>query len=144
MTLCCFWMTTVRTTILARETMGTSIVLPHLRPSEAATHLPLLLPSAIAATTSYGGRRMSGAEIPGDQLRFNWAWIAAAHQVIELNLRDLLTRRHQGVLRALLSLDGLRPCSSPGFPPVTAEVVAGEPVFKDGEGWDWAGRDKQK
>ncbi|KAI9450452.1 hypothetical protein F5148DRAFT_1243145 [Russula earlei] len=41
-TLCCFLMTTVRTTIMARETMGTSMA--HLRPSEAATHLPLLHP----------------------------------------------------------------------------------------------------
>jgi len=91
----------------------------------------------------------------GDQpLHFDWAWIAAARQVIELNLRDLLRRnRHQGVLRALLSLEGLRSCSAPGFPPSAPEPAVdldegegeGEDgrTFKDGEGWDWAGIEGQ-
>lgn len=93
--------------------------------------------------------------IPGDSdqpLDFDWAWIAAARQVIELNLRDLLRRnRHQGVLRALLSLEGLRSCSAPGFPPSAPEPAVdlgqgqGEDgrTFKDGEGWDWAGVEGQ-
>jgi hypothetical protein len=75
--------------------------------------------------------------ITSDQLlRFDWAWISAARQVIELNLRDLLGGgRHQAVLRALLSLEGIRSCSAPGFPADALEASAGE----DGEGWDWAG-----
>ncbi|KAH9059389.1 hypothetical protein EDB83DRAFT_2224511, partial [Lactarius deliciosus] len=87
--------------------------------------------------------------VPGDQLRFDWAWIAAARQVIELNLRDLLMTRHRDVLRALLSLEGLRPCSVPGFPlaaPGWSPAAEGEGSggevgiqYKDGEGWDWAG-----
>ncbi|KAI9457329.1 hypothetical protein BJY52DRAFT_1170827 [Lactarius psammicola] len=90
--------------------------------------------------------------VPGDQLRFDWAWIAAARQVIELNLRDLLVTRHRDVLRALLSLEGLRPCSAPGFPhPVPAwsaaegEGLSGEDgrQYRDGEGWDWAGVEGQ-
>ena len=109
--------------------------------------------SPIVATTPFGsGARWTYvSEIPGDQLRFDWAWIAAARQVIELNLRDLLISRHQGVLRALLSLDGLRSCSAPGFPPVAPpEALYGDehegecgPVFEDGEGWDWAGVEGQ-
>jgi len=70
--------------------------------------------------------------------------------VIELNLRELLRRnRHQCVLRALLSLEGLRSCSAPGFPPSAPEpaVELGEDeggrTFKDGEGWDWAGVEGQ-
>jgi hypothetical protein len=68
--------------------------------------------------------------------------------VIELNLRELLRRNcHQGVLRALLSLEGLRSCSAPGFPLSAPEPAVdlgggeGEDgrMFKDGEGWDWAG-----
>jgi hypothetical protein len=91
-------------------------------------------------------------DIPEDQpLHFDWAWIAAARQVIELNLRDLLRRdRHQGVLRALLSLEGLRSCSTPGFPPSAPELAVdlgeGEDgrTFKDGDhGWDWAGVEGQ-
>jgi hypothetical protein len=88
--------------------------------------------------------------VQGDQLpRFDWAWIAAAHQLIEFNMRDLLRReRHQAVLRAFLSLEGLRSCSAPGFPP---EAVAdkdkdggeGGRTFGDGEGWDWAGVEGQ-
>ena len=84
-------------------------------------------------------------EMSGEQLRFDWAWIAAARQVIELNLRDLLVGRHQGVLRALLSLEGLRACSAPGFPAsAPPEVTAkDEPAFEDGGGWDWAGVEGQ-
>ncbi len=92
--------------------------------------------------------------IPGDQplhRDFDWAWIAAARQVIELNLRDLLRRsRHQSVLRALLSLEGLRSCSAPGFPAAAPEPAVdlgedgeGGRTFKDGEGWDWAGVEGQ-
>ena len=92
-----------------------------------------------------------GVPNPGDQpLHFDWAWIAAARQVIELNLRELLRRnRHQGVLRARLSLEGLRSCSAPGYPPSAPEPVVdlreGEDrrTFKDGEGWDWAGVEGQ-
>jgi hypothetical protein len=82
-------------------------------------------------------------------LRFDWAWIAAARQVIELNLRNLLkSDRHQDVLHAFLSLEGLRSCSVPGFPPAAPEVGEfdeGEDgrTFKDGEGWDWAGVEGQ-
>jgi hypothetical protein len=96
-----------------------------------------------AASTSSSARR---TYMPGDQLRFDWAWIAAARQVIELNLRDLLMGRHHGVLRALLSLEGLRSCSTPGFPP---DAVGGDCdradglAFMDGEGWDWAGVEGQ-
>jgi hypothetical protein len=105
----------------------------------------------MSATNVSGTRRMYTPDIPGDQpLHFDWAWIAAARQVIELNLRDLLRRnRHQGVLRALLSLEGLRPCSAPGFPRSAPEPVVdlgeGEDgrTFKDGEGWDWAGVEGQ-
>ena len=87
-----------------------------------------------------------------DQLRFDWAWIAAARQVIELNLRDLLMTRHREVLRALLSLEGLRSCSAPGFPLAAPEWPAAESEssggedgwqYKDGEGWDWAGVEGQ-
>ena len=94
--------------------------------------------------SSKGGPRHA-QEMSGEQLRFDWAWIAAARQVIELNLRDLLVGRHQGILRALLSLEGLRSCSAPGFPAsAPPEVTAkDEPVFKDGEGWDWAGVEGQ-
>ncbi len=90
--------------------------------------------------------------VPGDQLRFDWAWIAAARQVIELNLRDLLVTRHRDVLRALLSLEGLRPCSAPGFPLAAPEWSAAEGEgsageddrqYRDGEGWDWAGVEGQ-
>ncbi len=104
------------------------------------------------ATNLSGTRRKHTLDIPEDQpLDFDWAWIAAARQVIELNLRDLLKRNHhQGVLRALLSLEGLRSCSTPGFPPAAPEpaVVLGEEgedgrTFKDGEGWDWAGVEGQ-
>lgn len=111
-------------------------------------------PSPIAATTSSSAQRTRASEIPSDQLRFDWAWIAAARQVIELNLRDLLVGRHQGVLRALLSPEGLRSCSAPGFPaaaPPEVPVVAvggedgceRERVFEDGRGWDWAGVEGQ-
>jgi hypothetical protein len=91
-------------------------------------------------------------DIPGDQLpHFDWAWIAAARLVIELNLRDLLSmERHQGVLRAFLSLHGLRSCSAPVFPAAPPEAMAadkcegeGGQTFKDGEGWDWAGVEGQ-
>jgi hypothetical protein len=108
--------------------------------------------SPIAATASSSARRTRASETPSDQLRFDWAWIAAARQVIELNLRDLLVGRHQGVLRALLSLEGLRSCSAPGFPAaappeVPALAVGGddgcERVFEDGRGWDWAGVEGQ-
>jgi len=72
--------------------------------------------------------------------RFDWAWIAAARQVIEFNLRDLLRRdRHQAVLRAFLSLEGLRSCSAPGFLPADVDGR----TFKEGEGWDWAGVEGQ-
>jgi hypothetical protein len=90
--------------------------------------------------------------VPGDQRRFDWAWIAAARQVIELNLRDLLMTRHRDVLRALISLESLRPCSAPGFPLTVPEWSAGDGVgpgseddrqYKDGEGWDWAGVEGQ-
>ena len=86
--------------------------------------------------------------VTGDQLRFDWAWIAAARQVIELNLRDLLMTRHRDVLRALISLEGLRPCSAPGFPLTvpewsTAEGGKDDRRYRDGEGWDWAGVEGQ-
>lgn len=109
-------------------------------------------PSQIAATTSSTARRTRASEIPSDQLRFDWAWIAAARQVIELNLRDLLVSRHQGVLRALLSPEGLRSCSAPGFPAAAPPEVAAaggedvcerERMFEDGQGWDWAGVEGQ-
>ncbi|KAH9961869.1 hypothetical protein BJV74DRAFT_954519 [Russula compacta] len=96
-----------------------------------------------------GGSSSSPQEISGDKLHFDWAWIGAARQVIELNLRDLLMGRHQAVLRSLLSLEGLRSCSAPGFPSTAPEVVneddkgEGGLVFKDGEGWDWAGVEGQ-
>ncbi|KAI9439029.1 hypothetical protein H4582DRAFT_1813476 [Lactarius indigo] len=94
------------------------------------------------------------SSVPDGQLRFDWAWIAAARQVIELNLRDLLMTRHRDVLRALLSFEGLRPCSAPGFPPTAPEwsAVAAEgecsggevgKQYRDGEGWDWAGVEGQ-
>ncbi|KAH9019749.1 hypothetical protein EDB84DRAFT_1275644 [Lactarius hengduanensis] len=91
------------------------------------------------------------SSVPDDQLRFDWAWIAAARQVIELNLRDLLMTRHRDVLRALLSLEGLRPCSVPGFPlaaPKWSPAAEGEGgevgiQYRDGEGWDWAGVEGQ-
>jgi hypothetical protein len=108
------------------------------------------------ASTSSSARRTRPSEIPSDQLRFDWAWISAARQVIELNLRDLLVGRHQGVLRALLSPEGLRSCSAPGFPaaappevPAVAAAAGGddgcerERVFEDGQGWDWAGVEGQ-
>lgn len=109
------------------------------------------LHSPMPATHISGTRRMHNPGIAGDQaLDFDWAWIAAARRVIELNLRDLLRRnRHQGVLRALLSLEGLRSCSAPGFPASAPEpgVDLGEGeggrTFKDGEGWDWAGVEGQ-
>lgn len=85
--------------------------------------------------------------VPGDQMRFDWAWIAAARQVIELNLRDLLMTRHRDVLRALISLESLRPCSVPGFPLTVPEWSAAEGEngrqYRDGEGWDWAGVEGQ-
>lgn len=87
--------------------------------------------------------------VPGDQLRFDWAWIAAARQVIELNLRDLLMTRHRDVLRALISLESLRSCSAPGFPLTVPEWSAAEGQGsggkddRDGEGWDWAGVEGQ-
>ena len=107
--------------------------------------------SPMPATHISGTRHMYNAGIAGHQaLDFDWGWIAAARRVIELNLRDLLRRnRHQGVLRALLSLEGLRPCSAPGFPASAPEprVDLGEGegarTFKDGEGWDWAGVEGQ-
>ncbi|KAH9167222.1 hypothetical protein EDB89DRAFT_1856688 [Lactarius sanguifluus] len=90
------------------------------------------------------------SSVPDDQLRFDWAWIAAARQVIELNLRDLLMTRHRDVLRALLSLEGLRPCSVPGFPlaapewsPAAEGEGSGGIQYRDGEGWDWAGAEGQ-
>lgn len=113
---------------------------------------PPLLLSPMPATNLSGTRRSTYTPgIPeGQPLHFDWAWIAAARQVIELNLRDLLRRnRHQGVLRALLSLEGLRSCSAPGFPPYAPEPAGGlgegedGQTFRDGEGWDWAGVEGQ-
>jgi hypothetical protein len=77
--------------------------------------------------------------------RFDWAWIAAARQVIEFNLRNLLKKdRHQAVLRAFLSLEGFRSCSAPGFSPAAAAAKGeSERTFEDGEGWDWAGVEGQ-
>ena len=96
---------------------------------------------------------LSGSSsVAGDQLHFDWAWIAAARVVIELNLRDLLMNGHRDVLRALLSLEGLRPCSAPGFPLATPEWSAADGDgpggeegrrYRDGEGWDWAGVEGQ-
>ena len=89
------------------------------------------------------------APVPRDQMRFDWAWIAAARQVIELNLRDLLMTRHRDVLRALISLESLRPCSVPGFPLTAPEWSAegfcgdDDKQYKDDEGWDWAGVEGQ-
>jgi hypothetical protein len=87
------------------------------------------------------------SSVPGDQLSFDWSWISAARLVIELNLRDLLMTRHRDILRALLSLEGLRPCTAPGFP---LAAVEGEGPgcgngrqYRDGEGWDWAGVEGQ-
>ena len=114
--------------------------------------VPDPLRSPMSATHISGTRRMYNPGVASDQaaLEFDWAWIAAARRVIELNLRDLLRRnRHQGVLRALLSLEGLRSCSAPGFPASAPEpgVDLGEGeggrTFKDGEGWDWAGVEGQ-
>jgi hypothetical protein len=93
----------------------------------------------------------SSLPVPGDQLRFDWAWIAAARQVVELNLRDLLMTRHRDVLRALISLEGLRPCSVPGLPLTVPDWSAAEGEgsgnkgmqYRDGEGWDWAGVEGQ-
>jgi hypothetical protein len=115
--------------------------------------------SPMPATHISGTRRMynnnnnPGIAIAREQqqgLDFDWAWIAAARRVIELNLRDLLRKnRHQGVLRALLSLEGLRPCSAPGFPASAPEPSVdlgkgeGGRTFMDGEGWDWAGVEGQ-
>jgi hypothetical protein len=102
--------------------------------------------AAAAASSSASGahRPYVPAEIPADKLRFDWAWIAAARQVIELNLRDLLMGRHHGVLRALLSLEGLRSCSAPGSPPFAPDAEGeGGRVFEEGEGWDWAGVEGQ-
>ena len=70
-----------------------------------------------------------------DQLRFDWAWIAAARLVIGFNLRHLFMTRHRNVLRALLNLEGLRPCSAPGFPLVASEgPAAAASAYRDG---DW-------
>jgi hypothetical protein len=108
--------------------------------------------------TGQGGTEDEGAFLSslsldhGDHLRFDWAWIAAARQVVELNLRDLLMTRHRDVLRALISLEGLRPCSAPGFPLTVPEWSAAEGEgsggeddrqYRDGEGWDWAGVEGQ-
>ncbi len=135
-----------------RDADGSSVSSPS--PHEDS-NAPASLPSPVAAVaaSSSAGRMRPPKEILRDQLRFDWAWISAARQVIELNLRDLLADRHQGVLRALLSLEGLRSCSAPGFPdaappevPVVAEDGESEgrgPVFEDGEGWDWAGVEGQ-
>ncbi|KAI0296774.1 hypothetical protein B0F90DRAFT_1927184 [Multifurca ochricompacta] len=104
------------------------------------------VPPPPAATSNT--RRSHLIETRGDQLHFDWAWIAAARLVIELNLWDLLMIRHQGVLRALLSLEGLRPFSAPGCPPAAHEVEDEDAEgdrrdFKEGEGWDWAGVEGQ-
>jgi len=100
-----------------------------------------------STSKSFKGRPRHAQEMSGELLRPDWAWIAAARQVIELNLRDLLVGRHQGVLSALLSLEGLRACSAPGFlasaPPEVIAKDDSEPVFEDGEGWDWAGVEGQ-
>jgi hypothetical protein len=111
-----------------------------------------LYPLHSTATGLYDTQGDCAPSVQGEQLpRFDWAWIAAARQSIEFNLRDLLKEdRHQGVLRAFLSLDGLRSCSAPGFPPAPeaaedeGEVeVEGGRAFRDGEGWDWAGVEGQ-
>jgi hypothetical protein len=110
-----------------------------------------IFPLHSLATGLYDTRTICTPSIQDDQLpRFDWAWLAAARQVIEFNLRDLLRKdRHQGVLRAFLSLDGLRSCSTPGFPFTTpkAVVVRGKGksrrAFRDGEGRDWAGVEGQ-
>ncbi|KAI9450633.1 hypothetical protein F5148DRAFT_1242242 [Russula earlei] len=59
-----FLMTTVRTTIMASETMGTSMVLPHPRPSEVATHLPLLHPQQSLQPPRTVGGRCPGPRFP--------------------------------------------------------------------------------
>ncbi|KAI0067418.1 hypothetical protein BV25DRAFT_1912053 [Artomyces pyxidatus] len=92
-------------------------------------------------------------EVPPELLRFDWAWISAARQVVELNLRDLLMGRHHNVLRALMSLEGLRPCSAPGFAEDmmrsgdyeedTARRDTGVQCHGKVEGWDWAGVEGQ-
>ena len=109
-----------------------------------SVHLPLAVAASSSASSTL---RTYARDITGNQLRFDWAWIAAARLVIELNLRDLLMGRHQGVLRALLSLEGLRSCSAPSSPPCAPPEAEGEGedgrVFKDGEGWDWAGVEGQ-
>jgi hypothetical protein len=98
---------------------------------------------AISVPGLTGARHMDAPSVSNDKLvHFDWAWISAARQVMELNLRDLLrSGRHQGVLRALLSLEGIRSCSAPGFPASAPEAATGEDgrTFGDGEGWDWAG-----
>ena len=103
----------------------------------------------IKATDSSTPGMYSSDTLSDQLLHIDWAWIAAARLVIEFNLRDLLrSDRHRGVLRAVLSLQGLRSCSAPGFPPTPPEAaVVGEGeggrTFKDGEGWDWAGVEGQ-
>ena len=105
--------------------------------------------NGLSTSESFKGGPRHAQEMSGEQLRADWAWIAAARQVIEINLRDLLVGRHQGVLSALLSLEGLRACSAPGFPThAPPEVIAVakddlESAFEDGEGWDWAGVEGQ-
>jgi hypothetical protein len=118
-------------------------------PAEGAPLISSVYPiQAPAGSSDTRGTHSPGVPPDNQLLRFDWAWIAAARQVIELNLRNLLkSDRHQDVLRAFLSLEGLRSCSVPGFPPAAPEVGESEGedgrTFRDGEGWDWAGVEGQ-
>ncbi|KAA1476391.1 hypothetical protein DENSPDRAFT_509164 [Dentipellis sp. KUC8613] len=96
-------------------------------------------PSSSQGSLDDGAPPLYSLRVPGARLRFDWTWLSAARQVVERNLHDLLLARHPTVLRALLSLEGLRACSAPGLP-------AGDEArdaFAPGEGWDWAGVEGQ-
>ncbi|KAI0357174.1 hypothetical protein OH77DRAFT_1451415 [Trametes cingulata] len=84
-----------------------------------------------------------------EQLRADWAYLAAVRMVVEANLRETFVDED---LSGLLSLDGLRPGSAPwdasqykASLPVDGEGDGGDGKGKekmgDGEveGWDWAG-----
>ncbi|KAI0052789.1 hypothetical protein FA95DRAFT_1553055 [Auriscalpium vulgare] len=93
------------------------------------------------------------ADVPASALRFDWAWISAARQVIELNLRDLLAERHHNMMRALMTLESLRACSAPALleenltgsddAESLRPQVGEDGQFAEGEGWDWAGAEGQ-
>ena len=99
-----------------------------------------------AESVGSGSGSVSGAgqpRIARSRILFDWTWLSAARQIVEGNLRDLLLGRHQNVLRALLNLEGLRPCSAPGFRDGMRGGADGMQAAKEGEGWDWAGVEGQ-